>query len=78
MSKNVDMLMEVARGLKDLGEDVVFVGGATASLYFQEKPSLDIRPTDDVDCIVEVSSKMSYGILSERLHKLNFWHFLIF
>ena len=52
MSKNIEMLMEVAKGLKDLKEDVVFVGGATASLYFQEAKSLEIRPTDDVDCIV--------------------------
>jgi len=31
----------------------VFVGGATISLY-ADKPVMEIRPTDDIDVIIEV------------------------
>lgn len=73
MNKNVAMISEVARGLKDLNQDVVFVGGATATLYFYESNSTEIRPTDDVDCIIELQAKSSHMLLSEKLIKLGFF-----
>lgn len=50
----------VAKILGDLASEVVFVGGATLELYLEQpppKPRPAIRPTLDVDCIIQTSSK---------------------
>jgi len=41
--------------MDQLHEDVVFVGGATVSLYADLKAT-ESRPTDDVDIIIELAS----------------------
>jgi hypothetical protein len=48
-----ETLLAVANALGDLNENVVFVGGATLSLYATRQVS-EVRPTDDVDIIIEV------------------------
>ena len=50
---NIVRIKAVANALKELNEKVVFVGGATISLY-ADKPVMEIRPTDDIDVIIEV------------------------
>ena len=42
---NIEMLQIVADGLKELKNDIVFVGGAVAELYADDPASSDIRPT---------------------------------
>jgi hypothetical protein len=44
---NVLRIKAVAHELNTLHEKVVFIGGATVSLY-ADRPVLEIRPTDDV------------------------------
>lgn len=69
------MLDIVASGLKGLLSEAVFVGGAVASLYIQ-KEKLEtvsaIRPTDDVDCVVEIASRSEYYKLERKLRGLGF------
>lgn len=62
----------VAQALAGLGQPVVYVGGATVSLYAEPGVSLESRPTDDVDVVVELASYGEYGPLSERLLTLGF------
>jgi hypothetical protein len=50
---NIVRIKVVANALDTLKEKVVFVGGATISLY-PDKPVLEVRPTDDVDVIIEI------------------------
>lgn len=50
---NIVRIKAVANALDTLKEKVVFVGGATISLY-PDKPVLEVRPTDDVDVIIEI------------------------
>ena len=57
-STNIVMLQIVADGLEELKEEVVFVGGAVAELYADDPASSDIRPTLDVDCVIELSSRL--------------------
>ncbi|HNK45699.1 MAG TPA: hypothetical protein PKL17_13000 [Pseudomonadota bacterium] len=64
------MLETVARALGSFTQEVVFVGGATVSLYLQNPASPEVRPTDDVDCFIELSSYSSYAEVVERLAKL--------
>lgn len=71
-NQNIAMIQEVAAGLKGLAKDVVFVGGATVSLYLPHEFADEVRPTDDVDVIMEISSKANYSKVSEKLLSLRF------
>ncbi len=67
MSKNIDMLSKIAQGLGEMIEEVVFVGGSVAELYADDPASTDIRATLDIDCVVEISSRLKYYELEERV-----------
>ena len=62
MSSNVNRIKIIAAGLGDLCRDVVFVGGSVAELYADDPAATDIRPTMDVDCVIELAT---YGSLQE-------------
>ncbi len=66
------MLQRVATGLQHLASEVVFVGGAVAELYADDAAATEIRPTIDVDCVIEVSTRLEYYQLEESLRKLGF------
>jgi predicted nucleotidyltransferase len=69
-SKNVQILDRVAKGLKGLERKVVFVGGATIGLFITDTAAPATRPTDDVDCVVEVVAQTDYHRLEEELRGL--------
>ena len=68
---NVLRIKAVANALNSLNEKVVFIGGATVSLYVN-RPVMEIRPTDDVDVIIEILNYKERGELEERLRKIGF------
>jgi hypothetical protein len=74
LNNNIDMLQIVATGLGELKEVLVFVGGAVAELYADDPASSDIRPTQDVDCVIELSSRMEHARLEENLQTKKFAH----
>lgn len=55
--KNIVRIKAVHNNLADLKDKVVFVGGATTSLY-ADRQTLEVRPTDDVDVIIELINYM--------------------
>ena len=55
-STNILMLQTVANGLGELKDEMVFVGGAVAELYADNPAASEIRPTIDVDCVIEIST----------------------
>lgn len=71
-SDNINMLQTVASGLGDLRDEMVFVGGAVAELYADDPASSDIRPTQDVDCTIELSSYKEHTELEEDLRTKGF------
>lgn len=71
-SANITMLQTVANGLGDLKNDMVFVGGAVAELYASNPELSDIRPTLDVDCVIELRSKTAHAKLEDNLRTLGF------
>ncbi len=71
-SDNINMLQTVASGLGDLRDEMVFVGGAVAELYADDPASSDIRPTQDVDCTIELSSYREHTELEEELRTKGF------
>ena len=71
-ANNIEMLQIVADGLKELKDEIVFVGGAVAELYADDPASSDIRPTQDVDCTIEISSYKKLTELEEDLRSKGF------
>jgi len=59
-STNIEMLQTVANGLGGLKDDMVFVGGVVAELYTSNPVLSEIRPTLDVDCVIELRSKTAH------------------
>ena len=51
-------------------DELVFVGGCTTGLFITDPAAGGIRPTKDVDAIVNVTSYAKYAALSERLRAL--------
>jgi len=73
-SNNMNMLQIVADGLEELKEEIVFVGGAIAELYADDPAASDIRPTQDVDCVIELNTRMEFTELEEKLRTKKFTH----
>ncbi|MDD2528380.1 MAG: hypothetical protein PHW35_09495 [Lentimicrobiaceae bacterium] len=72
LSANILMLHTVANGLGELRDEMVFVGGAVAELYADNPAASEIRPTIDVDCVIEISSRLHYARLEEKLRTKGF------
>lgn len=70
----IEMIEIVSEGLGHLLDKVVFVGGAVTSLYYDDPAAQRIRPTKDVDFIIEISSNIEYNKLEEELRKIGFGH----
>ena len=63
---------EVAKGLKELKDQMVFVGGAIVSLYTDDPSADEIRPTADIDLTVELLNYTDWIAMNERLMQLGF------
>jgi hypothetical protein len=74
-TNNIAMIERIVRALGDLKDKMVFVGGSVAELYADFPEVSDIRPTLDVDCIVDIkviSNYADYTKLEAELRKLGF------
>jgi len=71
-NQNLEMLRAAVRRLKDLSNEMVFVGGCTTELLITDVAADQIRPTDDVDAIVEATSYVQYMKLADRLKEVGF------
>jgi predicted nucleotidyltransferase len=68
---NIARIRAVNHALGDLAASVVYIGGAVVSLY-SSRPAYDIRPTDDVDVLLEVASYDAYMKIDDTLRKKGF------
>jgi len=71
---NLAMLKLAHDLLEELVDEVVFVGGVTTCLYVDLTISDDIRPTDDVDCVIEITNRNGYDAFQAKLRKKGFSH----
>lgn len=69
---DIEMLQIVAKALGPLRDQVVFVGGATTTLYIGDPAAPSSVATLDVDCIVELSNLLSFRELEKKLRKQGF------
>ena len=73
-SSNIVAIQVVSKGLGDLLDEVVFVGGAVTELYATGAGAGDIRVTLDVDCVIEISSRKEYHELESLIESKGFHH----
>lgn len=73
MSNKINLLRlkAVSNGLKPLNTEFVFVGGATVSLY-ADRAAEEVRPTDDVDVLIELIAYNDYAAIDEKLRTIGF------
>ncbi|MCK9401947.1 MAG: hypothetical protein M0Q26_00975 [Chitinophagaceae bacterium] len=69
--QNLNRIKGVYKALGPMQKKVVFVGGATISLYM-DKISEEVRPTDDVDILVEVVTYAKLAEVEEQLRSMGF------
>jgi hypothetical protein len=67
---NRAMFESVVRLLTPILDQVVFVGGSTTGLLLTDAAAAGIRPTKDVDTIVNTTSYAEYEALSKLLKAL--------
>ena len=70
MLEQIEMIQKAAGVLVALKQPIAFLGGATICLYLSEIADDDIRPTNDVDCVVDIKTLQEYYSLSEQLRQL--------
>lgn len=69
---NIALLGAMARAMGPLCDQVVFVGGCATGLLIDNPRLMDVRPTEDVDAIVEVASLAAYHQLAAELTRRGF------
>src|SRR5271170_4333635 len=70
----IALISVVAEALGPYRSEVVFVGGAIAGLLMTAPKLVDVRPTDDVDVVIETATYAKYNKVLEDLRKLGFAH----
>ncbi len=71
-NSNLSMVQSVVEGLGNLVNEVVFVGGAVLELYIEDPAIQKIRPTQDVDFVVELDTRTNYYKFEEKLRQKGF------
>ena len=56
------MIRTAALLLGDIREEVVFIGGAIVGLLITDAAAREPRATQDIDVVVEVLSRIDYGV----------------
>ena len=69
---NKERLQEIAEGLQDLNDRIVYVGGAMAGLYATDPAATEPRTTADVDCVVNSTSYSEHAIFEDQLRAKHF------
>ncbi|HEY0821806.1 MAG TPA: hypothetical protein VGD46_23730 [Rhizobacter sp.] len=64
---NLDLLRAMALALGPLRDRLVFVGGCATGLLITDPASAQVRPTEDVDAIIEVTTLAGYHALQPLL-----------
>lgn len=69
---HVRRIKEVALRLDYLLKDVVFVGGSVVALYADDPAADEVRPTDDVDIVVGISTTHGFYDFEAKIRKQGF------
>ncbi len=72
MAEPIEMLQTVAVALGPLIDEVIFVGGTIPSLLVTDPAAPSIRPTKDVDLVVDSQSHGNHASFEEKLRSRGF------
>ncbi len=72
--KNIVRIQVIAKALAELKHKIVFVGGSVVDLYCDDPARGEVRPTDDIDVVVELINKGSHADLEAKLRQIGFRH----
>lgn len=61
------IIQRVAKALGELNNEVIYVGGATVSLYINDPAADDVRPTKDIDISIKIASITHLEEIREKL-----------
>jgi predicted nucleotidyltransferase len=64
---NMGVVKKVATALGELNDQVVYVGGATVSIYADDPAAEDVRPTKDIDIMLRIVSFAELAALQDTL-----------
>ncbi len=73
-NKNIDkeVVALIAGALQELKSQMIFVGGATLSLYINDVAADEIRNTNDIDLTIQLTGYAQWAKMQERLAQLGF------
>lgn len=71
--QSIEAIKIIVGTLGDLNDQVIYVGGAVAALYADEPGAPEIRPTKDVDIVIEVASEMELETFRQKLAERGFY-----
>jgi hypothetical protein len=69
---NIELLELAATTLDEVLDDIVFLGGATVTLWITDPTAPPARATDDIDFVVEVVNLRQFYKFEKRLRGLGF------
>lgn len=69
---NIQMLERAVDLLDPLDIDIVYIGGATVSLFLDDPAAPDLRSTDDVDCVVSATTYVEFAQVEKVLRDAGF------
>lgn len=69
---NREVIRKIAFALGEMNKQVVYVGGATVSLYINDPAADDVRPTKDVDISLVIASLGELEAIREELTRKGF------
>jgi hypothetical protein len=69
---NTEMIKTIAKGLSDKLNEVVFAGGALLEFYIDDPAISKPRATDDVDIVIEITTRARYDVFEDSLRKKGF------
>ena len=69
---NRRQLLDTAHALGEICNELVFLGGSIVGLLITDTGSQPVRPTEDVDVIVEVTSRIAYQQLAVQIQNKGF------
>jgi predicted nucleotidyltransferase len=72
LDPNLALLRAMALALGPLRERLVFVGGCATGLLLTNPAAADVRPTEDVDAIIEVATLAGYNAMHPLLAERGF------
>ena len=67
--QSIEAIKRIARALGVLNDQIVYVGGAVAGLYADDPGAQEVRPTKDVDIVLEIASSLELEAFRQQLEE---------